>query len=207
LIGFGFFTSGVIKVYGNWWKWSIEGVRYWLHNNYYGSNRTRFLADYLIGAENHIFWKLQDYAVLAFELGFLPAAIHIRAFRFFAATAIVFHVLVMLIFNITFAGNLIAYLAFIDWKRTRYFFSKMITAKTFGLLIRTLFFGSLGIMGIWIGRLFLVPTSKTLPSLTNLIFEFLHFPDMAEVTIFLLSIPVLACLIYLHFRKPANLPV
>lgn len=201
LIGFGFFSAGALKVYGGWWKWNIEAAKYWLYNGYYAGGRTKYLAHYVMGFDNHLFWKMQDYGVLLFELGFLASAIHMRTFRFFLASALLFHCLVLLIFNINFSGNLIAYLAFADWKKIRLLLKKIIPRNALPLILKTLFIGSFLLFLFWVSRPIINPFLLRLPSLMDLLFGFLHLPVDAEAVVFFFSIPVLLLLVVLHFRK------
>lgn len=207
LITFGFFAAGIHKIIGGWWKWDVDATRYWLYRYYYGFGRTQYLSGYLIGIDNHFFWKIQDYLVIVFEVGFLFSAFNRRVFRYFLATALIFHCMVLLMFNITFSGNIIAYLAFVDWGRIRSSLKKMIPTDFLPLIFKTLFVGSSVMLFFWMSRLIFKPFSIRHPSLTNLFFEYLHMPGLSELMIFILSILVLLYLIFIHFRKTTEVPV
>jgi hypothetical protein len=115
-IGFSMFTSAAEKIGGGWLSWEGEGVRFNFIKNFLIHHRENLLTSPLIGFKNHLFWKLMDYSAIVFEFGFLFSTVRLSILRFFIAVAIVFHVLVLLMFNIPFYSNVIVYLIFIDWK-------------------------------------------------------------------------------------------
>jgi hypothetical protein len=115
LIGFTMFTSGVQKIMGGWWKWDREAVRFHLISNYFTLQRTDFLAGFFLHLKSHVIWKFFDYAALIMELGFIVAVFRKAWFQLFLLSAFVFHVLVLLMFNIAFFSNVIAYMIFLNW--------------------------------------------------------------------------------------------
>ncbi|WP_442589260.1 hypothetical protein ACSBL2_24895 [Pedobacter sp. AW31-3R] len=114
-IGFSMFTSAAEKMIGGWLSWKGEGVRFHFLRIYNTIDRNDFLTPILQSFDNHIFWKMMDYSALILEFGFIFSVIRIKYFRFFIAAGVVFHMLVLLMFNIPFYSNLIVYLIFIDW--------------------------------------------------------------------------------------------
>ena len=115
-IGFSMFTSAAEKMEGGWLTWQGEGVRFNFLKNFLSLNRANLLTQPLIAYDNHIFWKFMDYSALIMELGFIFSLIRIHYFRIFLAIGVVFHMLVLLMFNIPFYSNLIVYLIFLDWR-------------------------------------------------------------------------------------------
>jgi len=114
-IGFSMFTSAAEKMAGGWLSWQGEGVRFNFIKNFLSLNRDNLLTKPLIRYHNHIFWKFMDYSALIMEFGFILSLIRIQYFRIFLAIGVVFHMLVLLMFNIPFYSNLIVYLLFVDW--------------------------------------------------------------------------------------------
>ena len=114
-IAFSMLTSGVAKVMGGWLSWSHEAVRYNLIKNYFTLDRAEFMASYFLTFKNHLVWKAMDYSALFLECGFILSVVRQKYFRIFLLMAVAFHVLVLVMFNIAFYSNLIAYMLFIDW--------------------------------------------------------------------------------------------
>ncbi|MEO6328859.1 MAG: hypothetical protein ABIO55_08000 [Ginsengibacter sp.] len=114
-IALSMFTSGVQKIQGGWWKWGSEAVRYNFIENYILNDKRRLLADFFFSIKSHLVWKFFDYSTLVLEIGFLFSAVNRRSFQFFLFCGVVFHIIVLLMFNIRFYSNLLVYLLFIDW--------------------------------------------------------------------------------------------
>lgn len=114
-IAFSMFTSGSLKIEGGWWKWDTEAVRYHLIRNYFSLERNELLADFFITIKNHLIWKFFDYSALLLEIGFLFSIMNKRYFQFFLFFGTIFHIIILLMFNIAFYSNLLIYLLFIDW--------------------------------------------------------------------------------------------
>ncbi len=116
VLGFAMFTAGVSKWQGGWALPDHYGSFYHFNFRYhFWDGKQQFLAPFLAQGLALAGWKLLDYATLSFELLFLPAVLSKRWFQFFCLVAIVFHVATLLIFNIPYINNLLAYLLFIRW--------------------------------------------------------------------------------------------
>ncbi|RVU00296.1 hypothetical protein EOD41_12490 [Mucilaginibacter limnophilus] len=114
-IAFSMFTSGFQKFLGGWQNWEAEAVRFHLIKKYYSLGDLNVVADYLMTVKNHLVWKLFDYSALILEIGFLFSIMRRNWFQLFLAGGTVFHILVLLMFNIAFYSNIIVYLVFINW--------------------------------------------------------------------------------------------
>jgi hypothetical protein len=198
MIGFSFFSSGLVKLYGGWWKWDIEAARYYLFINYYSLNRTKYLADWFIGINNHAFWKAQDYFTLVFELGFLVSVIKIKLFRIFISFAVIFHCLVLLMLNISFGGNFIIYLLFINWKKLhKNVFEKTFTRFPIKIFLKIVFALSVLLIFRWIYGIFINPEVAENLSLLNILSRIINIPEFArQLTFILAGFTLLLLLIY-----------
>lgn len=116
VLGFAMFTAGVPKLLGGWLSWDASGMFHHFYSRYYFWDRQTLLAPLLAGDTPHWIWKAMDYTAVLFELLFLPAVFNKRVFQGFCCLAVAFHVVNLLILNITFSGNLLAYLLFIRWQ-------------------------------------------------------------------------------------------
>ncbi|MEN9578965.1 MAG: hypothetical protein RJA70_1974 [Pseudomonadota bacterium] len=62
-------------------------------------------------------WELVDWATIVFEFALLACLPRASAFRAICAVSAVFHLMVFLLLDISFATNLVAYALFFDWSR------------------------------------------------------------------------------------------
>ena len=116
VLGFAMFTAGVSKWEGDWVLPQHYGSFYHFNFRYhFWDGKQQYLAPLLAQGIPLVGWKFLDYSTLAFELLFLPAVLRKRWFQFFCLMAIGFHVATLLIFNIPYVNNLLAYLLFIRW--------------------------------------------------------------------------------------------
>ena len=112
-LGFGFFTSGLIKLISGWLSLESSMLKAFFVRNYYIQEKQDFLASFFMQIKNSIFWELGDWFTIVFEIGFLLAVLNPKLFRFFTLNAVFFHGMVLLMFNINFAAYLPLY--FIFW--------------------------------------------------------------------------------------------
>jgi hypothetical protein len=201
LIGFSFFTAGIVKVYGGWWKWDVEAVRYHLYDHFYSWERVKYLAKFFIGIDNHLFWKLLDYLTLFFEVGFLASVVNRNILKYFLSAAVIFHCLVLLMFNITFAANLIVYLLFIDWEKFKHFsFINKLDQHTYYNIRLITFLVSLLMMSYWLYRALIVHDASDYPSVISMIMNLINKPNISTTLIFLFSVPMLAYILFIHWK-------
>lgn len=115
LVGFAMFTAGLAKVTTGWLDPEFRCTYGHLVVNYRFTGRETWAAKLALGVDWDWFWKLADWAPVFMELAFLPAAIHRRSFCLILAVASLFHLGVLLLFDIPFGVNLLAYGAFVRW--------------------------------------------------------------------------------------------
>ena len=117
VLGFAMFTAGVSKWQGGWALPEHYGSFYHFNFRYhFWDGKQQYLAPWLAQGIPLLGWKFLDYTTLAFELLFLPAVLSKRWFQLFCLAAVGFHVATLLIFNIPYINNLLAYLLFIRWE-------------------------------------------------------------------------------------------
>lgn len=117
LLGWAMFSSGARKALNEWLDPDLWCTYGHLVRNYLVTGRETWAGALALGFQEAWFWKLVDWGTLGFELGFLFAVLHRGAFRVFLAIAALFHLGVHLLFDITFAGNVIVYAVFVPWGR------------------------------------------------------------------------------------------
>ncbi len=120
VLGFSMFTAGVPKLLGGWLLPDQSGVFHHFFSRYYFNDRKALLAPLLEEGVPFFVWKAMDYTAVLFEVLFLPAVLNKRIFQVFCVVAVAFHVINLLVLNITFNNNLLAYLLFIRWAAVVY---------------------------------------------------------------------------------------
>ncbi|MEX0685562.1 MAG: HTTM domain-containing protein [Balneolales bacterium] len=115
-LGFMMFTAGFPKLLGGWLDPETMATRGHLFRQYYVSGRTDLMAGYFLAFDVPWFWVMLDYFTVCFEIGFLFAIIHPVTTRLFLVLAVIFHSGTLLMLNIDFAGNILIYGSFVDWK-------------------------------------------------------------------------------------------
>lgn len=117
IIGFMMFTAGFPKILGGWLDPSTQATQGHLLNQFYVRERDAFLAGYFAGFENVFFWEFLDWATILFEVGFLIAVFKASWFKLFVCFAVLFHFSTMMMLNIAFLPNFLAYALFLPWNR------------------------------------------------------------------------------------------
>ena len=115
LVGFALFTSGWAKATTGWLNPDLKCTYGHLATNYLVTGRETWAAKLALPIQSAWFWKGADWATVALELAVLPAALRRRSFCLVLALVTVFHVGVMLLFDISFRVNVIAYGAFVRY--------------------------------------------------------------------------------------------
>ncbi|SFO69820.1 hypothetical protein SAMN05428949_6230 [Chitinophaga sp. YR627] len=116
LLCFGFFSAGFLKAI-NWFNldFTRSGVAFWYYSGYYAMGRTSLLAP----AAQHVplsVFKIMDYLGVIFEL--IPLFCLLKSRKMWTIWLILacsFHLVNLLLLNIAFFTNALAYLAFIDY--------------------------------------------------------------------------------------------
>jgi|AntRauTorckE6833_2_1112554.scaffolds.fasta_scaffold01300_5 hypothetical protein len=116
-IGFGYFSAGLVKAPG-WLSLDLNshGVRSWVMNAYFISDKPALLLPYLIEITNPYFWKLLDITAVIFELSFLIAVFNKQWFKLFIGFGVIFHFANTLMIYIPFISMIVVYLLFIEWE-------------------------------------------------------------------------------------------
>lgn len=123
-IGFGMFTAGFAKWHSGWLDAERVGVLHHFFGSYVTWERRELLAPVFYGIRDLWFWKALDLATVIFEVGFLAAVIHKKAFQAFILLALVFHTLVLLMLNITIVSIFLAYALFLPWEKVLHYLRK-----------------------------------------------------------------------------------
>jgi len=115
LLGFLMLTAGLPKLATGWLDPSVLAVRDHIVHLHFASPTAGHLATLALDSENPWLWKPFDYLTLWLELGFIFAITSPRATRSFCAAAVLFHLGILLTFDIDFTGNVVAYAIFFEW--------------------------------------------------------------------------------------------
>ena len=124
LIGFGMFTAGLPKYTSGWLNFSASNVQGYLYYHHYLQDCRHYLIESFLNFNYPLFWESLDYLTVLIELLFLAAILKRKVFNWFIFLAILFHTGVLLLLNVSFGGNLIVYIIFLDWKHLLRFFSQ-----------------------------------------------------------------------------------
>lgn len=119
LIGLGFLTAAIPKIFYGWLDPRTQAVRGVLQKEYYVNGRTDLLAPYALDMSSRFLWELGDIFAVAIEVAFIVCVIRWRAFRVVIAAAALFHLGVLLTMNIFFVSNVLVYGAFVSWSALR----------------------------------------------------------------------------------------
>ncbi|NIJ54963.1 hypothetical protein FHS68_004150 [Dyadobacter arcticus] len=203
-IGFSMFTAGVQKLLSGWPNWHSEAVRFHLIKNYFSLDREELLSSWFLHIHNHILWKVMDYSALLLELGFLFSIIHVRIFRSFIAVAVVFHFIVLLMYNIPFYSNIIAYMIFTDWEilDPRAKIPRLIdNVKAYNSVIKIVVMISLVFFCYWCVFLINHAGSLSLPGFFESVFNAFDISDGYKFSLYLLFLSSMVFLILMCFFK------
>ena len=116
LIGFAFFTAGVMKLYGGWLDTNSHATLGAFLNEFEINQRDRILAPFFYNLQSEWFWEFTDFFTVFFELGMLPAVFFPKVFRFFLFLGLIFHFQIFLILGIDFTYHLLIFIVFLDWE-------------------------------------------------------------------------------------------
>jgi uncharacterized membrane protein YphA (DoxX/SURF4 family) len=119
LVGLGFLTAAAPKVLSGWLAPGTHAVQGVMFTQYHVNDRTELLAGHFIGVRNGLFWESVDVATVLLEGLLVLTVLSWRWWRTGIAIACLFHLGVLLMMNIGFAGNVVTYAAFVLWSRVR----------------------------------------------------------------------------------------
>lgn len=116
-IGFMMFTAGFPKILGGWLDPATQATQGHFLNQYLVKGRDAFLADYAIRLKSILIWEAMDWGTIIFETGFFISVLKARWFKLFVTFAVFFHFSTLMVLNISFLPNFLAYAAFLNWTR------------------------------------------------------------------------------------------
>jgi uncharacterized membrane protein YphA (DoxX/SURF4 family) len=115
IVGVMMFTAGITKLMGGWLDPQSQAVYGHLFRQFFIKGRQDLLASQFLMLDSRFIWESLDYLTIILETGFLVAILHPKSTRIFFSLAVVFHFSVMIMLNIAFVVNLLAYAAVLDW--------------------------------------------------------------------------------------------
>lgn len=144
MIGLAFLTGGLAKLMGGWLDPRTHAARGHFVEKYVQLDRDDALAPLFLRLHDvGLLWEALDWFTVALECGLVVAVLWWRTFRLGVAFAALFHLGVLLIMNIQFSANTLAYGAFVRWglvlpsDRRRSLPLNSITATVLGLGVGT----------------------------------------------------------------------
>lgn len=142
MIGFMMFTAGFPKILGGWLDVGTQATYGHYFKQFFLNGRQDLLARYATNVESKFAWELLDYGTVIFETGFLLAILHPKTTKIFISLAVVFHFSTMVLLNIAFLPNFLAYAAFLNWSNIHEKAEeKLPLHKSLPVLLLVLFFG------------------------------------------------------------------
>jgi len=119
LIGLAFMTAAVPKLLTGWLSPASQATQAHFYRQFYVNGRTDWFASAFLRIDFPLGWEVLDWATVALEAGILFAVVTWRSLRVVLAVACLFHLGVLLMMNISFYFDVIAYAAFVPWGRVR----------------------------------------------------------------------------------------
>jgi hypothetical protein len=116
MIGLAFLTAGTAKVFAGWLDLHTHAARGYYLRGYVVGDKDEFLAPLFLRVHDiGVLWEALDWFTVALECGLIVAVLWWRTFRIGVAFAALFHLGVLLVMNIQFSANIVAYGAFVRW--------------------------------------------------------------------------------------------
>lgn len=117
LIGAGFLTAAAPKVLAGWLSPQTQALQETAFRQFYVNGRTEMLADRVVHMPYGALWEVGDWSIVVLEALVILAVVDWTAFRAVLALLAIFHLGVYPTMNISFAGNVLVYGAFVPWSR------------------------------------------------------------------------------------------
>jgi uncharacterized membrane protein YphA (DoxX/SURF4 family) len=124
-IGLAMFSAAFAKAATGWLKPSTQAVKAHLLQNIEVAERTNSLSQASLNRLPWVAWKLADVGTVALESAFLMCAVRRRSFQIVCAVGTLFHFGIMVLMQIYFLSNLVAYAAFCDWWKVEHRFQSL----------------------------------------------------------------------------------
>lgn len=115
VVGFSLFTSAVFKWSSGWLALEDSSVQGAQLRNLYVYGRDALLAPHAARWDLGWFWEIQDWATVVVEGAFLVAPFVPRLMRWAVLAMSALHLGIVLVMNISFAGNIVVYSLFLLW--------------------------------------------------------------------------------------------
>ena len=115
-IALAFATAGWAKILSGWLDPHTHAVQGHFVRGVLRDRRNDWLAPDVIDLHFGHLWEAADWFAVLLEAGLLVAVLWWRSFRVGIAVAALFHVGILLLMNIAFSWNLLAYAAFVRWE-------------------------------------------------------------------------------------------
>jgi uncharacterized membrane protein YphA (DoxX/SURF4 family) len=117
MIGVEFFTAGYAKFTGGWLDLNTHATQGYVVRRLVVKGHDEMLTPFFASISNGVFWEALDWLTVGLECGIILAAVSWRSYRVILAIATQFHLGILLVLNIAFFGNVLAYGAFVQWSR------------------------------------------------------------------------------------------
>ncbi len=151
-LAFGFATAAAPKLLGGWLSPGTKTTFTYLVDGVDVAGRDRFLAEPLRSTGSHWGWEVVDWATIVFEAGFAISVLWPRWFRVGALIAMAFHVVNLLVLNISFESlypiYLVPLLGAVSDRRVGWWLESIRSVPALAWLA----FGALGLITGLIGR-------------------------------------------------------
>jgi hypothetical protein len=110
-------TAALPKVSNGWLSTGSSATYASLIGEYFGNDRTAWLAGFFVRFDNPVFWEALDWLTVIAEAALIVLLFSWRSWRVGIAVLCLFHVGVLLTLNIAFWQNIVGYGAFVLWRR------------------------------------------------------------------------------------------
>lgn len=148
ILAFGYLTAALPKLGRGWLSPQSQAVEGYMKDLFVSQGRNELLAERFATLEAPVLWELLDWWTVAFELGIALAVLTPLIFRRFLLLASIFHVVVLLVMNISFAPMMFVYLPLIASGGASSF--DALKTRLVVPVISTVF-GVLGVVTLWAG--------------------------------------------------------
>lgn len=115
VIGVAFATAAIQKLLSGWLNPLSQATQGHFIRQFVANGRDDWLTPVFLRMNTPVLWETLDWVTILFEFAFLLAILNWRAWRIVLAVACLFHLGVLLMMNIAFYPNVVAYGAFVLW--------------------------------------------------------------------------------------------
>ncbi|MBZ4486839.1 HTTM domain-containing protein [Microbacterium sp. cx-55] len=115
VIAIAFASAAIQKLLSGWLSTASQATRGHFIRQFVANGRDEWLTPTFLQFDSTLVWESLDWITVVFEFAFLIAVLNWRAWRIVISVACLFHLGVLLMMNIAFYPNVIAYGAFVTW--------------------------------------------------------------------------------------------